>query len=212
MENVPSRAAIKRALNAKGISTNIIINTLLNMDSNTFSSLSENNIRKAIKKLMPEVKRRIKEFGKDASPAVEKFQRSGGKFALGKQDLTALRTEFMRIKMFLDSKTSTKAGWTETQEKTLKTMKELGLEFTKENFSDVWKAYSLLLELDKSISAKEFKYLSLRRIIELQGEGKSTYEIATEVHEDFERLYKRHKMAQGEEDFYSRYYSDEWLL
>lgn len=182
------------------------------MDSDTFSSLSENNMRKAIKKLMPEVKRRIKEFGKDTSPSVEKFQRSGGNFALGKHDLNALRTEFMRIKMFLDSKTSTKAGWAETQEKTLKTMKELGLEFTKENFRDIWKAYSLLLELDKNVSASEFKYLSLRRIIELQGEGKTADEIASEIFKDFKSLYKERKKAQEEDDFYSRYYSDEWLL
>lgn len=179
------------------------------MDSDTFSSLSENNMRKAIKKLMPEVKRRIKEFGNDTSPSVEKFQRSGGNFALSKQDLNALRTEFMRIKMFLDSKTSTKAGWTETQEKILERMNELGVKFTKENFKDIWKAYSLLVELDKNVSAKEFKYLSLRKIIELQAEGKTAYEIAAEVFENFESLYKQHKLVQEEDDFYSRYYSEE---
>lgn len=206
MENIPSRAAIKRALNAKGIATNII-KTLLNMDSDTFSSLSENNMRKAIKKLMPEVKRRIKEFGSDTSPAVEKFQRSGGKFALSKQDLNALRTEFMRVKMFLDSKTSTKAGWDDTKEKIMQSMNKLGLKFTKENFRDVWKAYSLLLELDKNVSASEFKYLSLRRIIELQGTGKTEDEIAESVYSNFKSLYKHHKMMQEEDDFYSRYYS-----
>ena len=177
------------------------------MDSDTFSSLSENNLQKAMKKLMPEVKRRIKEFGSDTSPAVEKFLRSGGKFALSKQDLNALRTEFMRIKMFLDSKTSTKAGWDDTKEKIMQSMNKLGVKFTKENFRDVWKAYSLLLELDKNASATEFKYLSLRRIIELQGTGKTEDEIAETVYSNFESLYKRHKMMQEEDDFYSRYYS-----
>lgn len=211
MRNFYGRAAIKRALNAKGKVTSMI-NTLLNIDADVLYSLNESDMRKVIKKLRPEVKRRIKEFGKDPSPAVDKFLRSGGGFSPDKQDLNSLRGEFMRMKMFLESKTSTKAGWEDSVDKTIKEMNELGVKFTRSNFKDVWRAYSILAELDESVTAREFKYTSLKQIIELQGEGRTAHEIATEVFEQLKDLYIEHKASQAEGWFYAEDFGDDELL
>ena len=100
MRKFSGRAAIKRALNAKGKVTGMV-NTLLNIDADVLYSLDESSMRKVIKKLRPEVKRRIKEFGNDPSPAVGKFLRSGGGLSPDKKDLYSLQDEFMRMKMFL---------------------------------------------------------------------------------------------------------------
>lgn len=211
MRNFYGRAAIKRALNAKGKVTGMI-NTLLNIDADVLYSLDENSMRKVIKKLRPEVKRRIKEFGNDPSPAVEKFLRSGGGFSPDKQDLNSLRTEFMRMKMFLESKTSTKAGWEDSVDKTIKEMNKLGVKFTRSNFKDVWRAYSILEELDESVTVREFKYMSLKQIVELQGENKTAHEIATEAFEKLKDLYIEHKIAQDEGDFYAEDFGDDEFL
>ena len=211
MRNFSGRAAIKRALNTKGKVTNTI-NTLLNIDADVLYSLDESSMRKVIKKLRPEVKRRIKEFGNDPSPAVDKFLRSGGGFSPDKQDLNSLRGEFMRMKMFLEAKTSTKAGWEDSVDKTIKEMNELGVKFTRSNFKDVWRAYSILKELDESVSARELKYTSLKQIIELQGENKTAHEIATEVFEKLKDIYKEHKIAQDEGWFYAEDFGDDELL
>ena len=211
MRNFSGRAAIKRALNAKGRASSMI-NTLLNIDADVLYSLSESNMRQVIKKLRPEVKRRIKEFGNDPSPAVGKFLRSGGGFSPDKQDLNSLRSEFMRMKMFLDAKTSTASGWEDSVDKTIKAMNELGVQFTRSNFKDVWRAYSILAELDESVTSRELKYLVLKQIIELQGENRSAYEIATEVYEQLKDLYREHKIAQDEGDFYAEYFGNDELL
>lgn len=211
MINFSGKAAIKRALNAKGNATRMI-NTLLNIDAEVLYSLSESSMRKVIKKLRPEVKRRIKEFGNDPSPAVDKFLRSGGGFSPDKQDLNSLRGEFMRMKMFLESKTSTKAGWEDSVDKTIKQMNKLGVKFTRANFKDVWRAYSILKELDESVTVREIKYLVLKQIIELQGGGRTAHEIATEVFEKLKDLYVEHKAAQDEGDFYAEYFGDDELL
>lgn len=211
MRNFSGRAAIKRALNAKGKVTSMI-NTLLNIDADVLYSLDESSMRKVIKKLRPEVKRRIKEFGNDPSPAVDKFLRSGGGFSPDKKDLYSLQDEFIRMKMFLESKTSTKAGWEDSVDKTIKTMNELGVKFTRSNFKDVWRAYSILEELDESVTVREFKYTSLKQIIELQGGNKTAHEIATEVFEKLKDIYKEHKIAQDEGDFYAEYFGDDELL
>lgn len=211
MRNFSGRAAIKRALNAKGKVTGMI-GTLLNIDADVLYSLNESDMRKVIKKLRPEVKRRIKEFGNDPSPAVEKFLRSGGGFSPDKQDLNSLRSEFMRMKMLLEAKASTKSGWEDSVDKTIKAMNELGVKFTRSNFKDVWRAYSILAELDESVTSREFKYLALKQIIELQGGNKTAHEIATEVFEKLQDIYKEHKIAQDEGDFYAEYFGDDELL
>lgn len=211
MRNFSGRAAIKRALNTKGKVTNTI-NTLLNIDADVLYSLDESSMRKVIKKLRPEVKRRIKEFGNDPSPAVGKFLRSGGGLSPDKKDLHSLQDEFIRMKMFLESKTSTKAGWEDSVDKTIKTMNELGVKFTRSNFKDVWRAYSILKELDESVTVREFKYLALKQIIELQGENRTAHEIATEVFEKLQDLYVEHKIAQDEGGFYAEDFGDDEFL
>lgn len=211
MRNFSGRAAIKRALNAKGKVTSMI-NTLLNIDADVLYSLDESSMRKVIKKLRPEVKRRIKEFGNEPSPAVDKFLRSGGGFSPDKQDLNSLRGEFMRMKMFLEAKTSTKAGWEDSVDKTIKEMNKLGVKFTRSNFKDVWRAYSILAELDESVTVREFKYMSLKQIIELQGENRTAHEIATEVFEKLKDLYIERKASQDEGGFYAEDFGDDELL
>lgn len=211
MRNFSGRAAIKRALNVKGKVTGMV-NTLLNIDADVLYSLDESSMRKVIKKLRPVVKRHIKEFGNDPSPAVGKFLRSGGGLSPDKKDLYSLQDEFMRMKMFLEAKTSTKAGWEDSVDKTIKTMNELGVKFTRSNFKDVWRAYSILAELDESVTVREFKYMALKQIIELQGGNRTAHEIATEVFEKLKDIYKEHKIAQDEGDFYAEYFGDDELL
>lgn len=211
MRNFSGRAAIKRALNAKGKVTSMT-NTLLNIDADVLYSLDVGSMRKVIKKLRPEVKRRIKEFGNDPSPAVGKFLRSGGGVSPDKQDLNSLRGEFMRMKMFLEAKTSTKAGWEDSVDKTIKTMNELGVKFTRSNFKDVWRAYSILEELDESVTVREFKYMVLKQIIELQGGGRTAHEIATEVFEQLKDLYIERKTSQDEGWFYAEDFGNDELL
>lgn len=211
MRNFYGKAAIKRVLNTKGKVTSMI-NTLLNIDADVLYSLDESSMRKVIKKLRPEVKQRIKEFGNDPSPAVGKFLRSGGGISPDKQDLNSMRGEFMRMKMFLEAKTSTKAGWEDSVDKTIKTMNELGVKFTRSNFKDVWRAYSILAELDESVTAREFKYLALKQIIELQGGNRTAHEIATEVFEQLKDLYVEHKIAQDEGWFYAEDFGYDELL
>lgn len=211
MSNFSGRAAIKRVLNVKGKVTSMT-NTLLNIDADVLYSLDEGSMRKVIKKLRPEVKRRIKEFGNDPSPAVGKFLRSGGGLSPDKQDLNSMRGEFMRMKMFLEAKTSTKAGWEDSVDKTIKTMNELGVKFTRSNFKDVWRAYSILAELDESVTVREFKYMVLKQIIELQGGNRTAHEIATEVFEQLKDLYVEHKIAQDEGWFYAEDFGDDELL
>lgn len=211
MNKTSDKRRIKRLLNTKARKSRgmNIVKELLNMDSSTFLSLNTNDMRKVVQRLVPEVKRRVREFKDEPSPVVTKLQRSGTDFSTDKKDLNELRTDYTRIKHFLDAKTSEKKNWDDAKEKTIRAMRRLGIKFTDNNFKDIWQAYELLLELDKSVSAREFKYVSLRRIIELYEEGNKTEDqIATSVFEDFKDLYKKNIEETEEEDFYNEYYKD----
>lgn len=198
--NLPTKAGIKRALNARGIQTNII-NNLLNMGSDIFSSLNAKEMAKAIKKLMPEVKRRIHEFGKETSPALGKFRRSGGDFSTENKTLNQLRTQFTIIKQFLDSVTSEKDKWGKIKEEIITRMNELGIRLDPGNFEQIWKAYDLLSEMDKSVTHREFKYIVLHRIIELHEENKyNEHQIAVKVKKEYKQLYKDYMAGIEEEE------------
>ena len=198
--NLPTKAGIKRALNARGIQTNIIKN-LLNMGSDIFSSLNAKQMAKAIKKLMPEVKRRIHEFGGESSPALGKFRRSGGDFSTENKTLNQLRTQFTIIKQFLDSVTSEKDKWEKIKEEIKKRMNELGIRLDDENFESIWKAYDLLSEMDKSVTHREYKYIVLHRIIELHEENKyNEHQIAVKVEKEYKKLYEDYMAGIEEEE------------
>lgn len=198
--NLPTKAGIKRALNARGIQTNII-KDLLNMGSDIFSSLNAKQMAKAIKKLMPEAKRRIHEFGEESSPALGKFRRSGGDFSTENKTLNQLRTQFTIIKQFLDSVTSEKDKWDKIKEEIITRMNELGVRLNSENFEQIWKAYDLLSELDKSVTHREYKYIVLHRIIELHEENKyNEYQIAIKVKKEYKKLYKDYMAGIEEEE------------
>ena len=198
--NLPTKAGIKRALNARGVQTNIIKN-LLNMGSDIFSSLNAKQMAKAIKKLMPEAKRRIHEFGEELSPALGKFRRAGGEFTTANKTLNQLRTQFMNIKHFLDSVTSEKNKWDKIKEEIITRMNELGIRLDQGNFEQIWKAYDLLSELDKSVTHREYKYIVLHRIIELHEENKyDEHQIAIKVKKEYKQLYKDYMAGIEEEE------------
>lgn len=199
---MPTKASIKRVLNSKGNQTKKV-NTLLNMGYDVFNSLNANEMRKVIKKLMPEVKRRIREFGKDSSPALGRYLRSGDDINLEHGNLNQYRNDYMRIKNFLDSQTSEKAKWEKTKKSIIDGMKERGVELTPENFESVWKAYDLLTELDKKVTNREFKYMVLHRIVELQDEKNYTEDqIAVKIKKDFNQIYEDYMAGLDDEEDY----------
>lgn len=200
--NMPTKASIKRVINSKG-NQRKKVNTLLNMGYDVFNSLNEKEMRKVIEKLLPEVNRRIREFGNDSSPALAKYRRSGDDINLEDGNLNQYRNDYMRIKNFLDSQTSERSKWEKTKESIIDSMKERGINLTPENFEGIWKAYDLLAELDKNITNREFKYMVLHRIVELHEEKKYTADqIAVKIKKDFNQIYEDYMAGLDDEEDY----------
>lgn len=211
MEGFSSKGTIKRAIKAN-TTTKKIISDLLNMDLPVFNTLNEKDMSGVIKKLLPEVRRRISAFDEDdTSPVIEKYLRSGGSFSVTTKGINELRKQYLQIKMLLDAKTSEQPEWEKTKGKIIKTMDQYGVDIDEKNFSDVFKAYSLIRELDKNVAVREFKYKTLKRIIEKFEEGKRNAKvIALEVYDELQNLYEKGKSTYVDNDveYFRQHYGE----
>lgn len=211
MEGFSSKGAIKRAIKAN-TTTKKIISDLLNMDLPVFNTLNEKDMTGVIKKLLPEVRRRISAFDEDdTSPTVEKYLRSGGNFSVTTKGINELRKQYLRIKMFLDAKTSEEPEWEKTKKKIIDTMQRYGISMDEKNFRGVFKAYSLIREWDKSVAVREFKYKTLKRIIEKYEEGERNAKlIALDIYDELKDLYEKGASEYVDEDveYFRQHYGE----
>lgn len=119
---------------------------LLNMGYDAFNALTPSELRQTVSRLADAGNKRLKRLGKTVTPATEQAKRSGGKFSTKGKNEMQLRTEYARIRAFLENPTSTKAGY----EKLKKEMKDKG--FDPGGLGDdeamLWRLYNKLSELD----------------------------------------------------------------
>lgn len=203
-----TKAGIKRMIN-KGRITNKFIDDLINIDDSLLNRLSSNLLRKIMSVMKRAVKKRIREFRGDTSPALEKFRRGGSEVtekALKSMPLNQLRAQFLRHKFFLESKTSKKEKWDQMKLDIIDMMNVYGVHLTKSNYEMIWKAYGLLREMDPVVAVKEFKYEVLKRIIEIYNEnGSNANSIARRVHNEIEGIYLGTK-ERDDDDYAETFY------
>ena len=137
---------------------------LLNMGWDAFNALKPSELRQVVSRLADAGNKRLKRLGKTVTPATEQVKRSGGKFTTKGKDEMQLRTEYARIRAFLENPTSTKAGY----EKLKKEMKDKG--FDPGGLGDdeamLWRLYNRLSELDPNF--KKLPPSDRKRIIEAE--------------------------------------------
>ena len=93
----------------KGVSSETIKQT----DIDTMNSWDRRTIARAVRRLADTANKRLKAFEEKGieSPAYLNVAKSGGKFSTRDKDVNQLRTEFIRVRNFLNMKTSTQKGY-----------------------------------------------------------------------------------------------------
>lgn len=174
------------------------VSDILNMDYEMFNKLTEREMRQAVQQLSSAANKRLKVFEKsgDSSPAVRYVNQSGGKFSTKGKNLNSLRSEYMRAKKFLESRTSSRREWNRVKKDTLSTLKsKYNINISKENFDKFWKSYEKLKEISPEVSIKSLKYVTLKNISSMVDDKVSEEDIAnlinsqlTEAYEELENL------------------------
>lgn len=169
------------------------VQDILNMDIDTFNKLNTSDLRKVVGRLVSAGNKRLRSFERagERSPATRYVAKSGGKFSTKGKDLNALRSEYTRVKNFMQAKTGTRKGWKQVKRETIASLKKHGVEMTERQFDDVWTAYEDLKELSPEVANRGLKYSVLKDVADMVTDtNKSADEIAMALNENLSRIYE----------------------
>ena len=175
------------------IVSGLSVQDIINMDIDTFNKLNTSDLRKVVGRLVSAGNKRLRSFERadERSPATRHVAKSGGKFSTKGKDLNALRSEYTRVKNFMQAKTGTRKGWKQVKKETIASLKKHGVEMTESQFDDVWAAYEDLKELSPEVANRGLKYSVLKDVADMvMDTNKSSDEIAMALNENLSRIYE----------------------
>ena len=182
-----------RKYKQQSIVSGMSVQDILNMDIDTFNKLNTSDLRKVVGRLVSAGNKRLRSFERadERSPATRHVAKSGGKFSTKGKDLNALRSEYTRVKNFMQAKTGTRKGWKQVKRETIASLKTHGVEMTESQFDDVWTAYEDLKELSPEVANRGLKYSVLKDVADMVTDtNKSADEIAMALNENLSRIYE----------------------
>lgn len=188
------------------------VQDILNMDIKTFNALNTSDMRKVVGRLVSAGNKRLRSFERagESSPATRHVEKSGGAFSTKGKDLNALRSEFTRIKNFMQSKTGTRKGWKQVKKEVNAGLKKHGIDMTESQFNDVWKAYEELKELSPEVANRGLKYSVLKDVADMVADtNKTADEIATAIHQNLSQIYEENAVLSNGADGVSEFFEIE---
>ena len=177
---------------------------IVDMTPEQFNKLSKQELKGYTQILASAGNKRIKRFQEagETSPSVEAVLKKG-KFSTKDKSFQELRAEFMRAKRFMESKTGSLRSEIRLRNENITKLKGAGIEITKDQYKNFWRAYEQIKKDDPSVASKSLKYAVLENIdkyqksnIEtnvddivnhIQGNMEQIYERAEELRHDFEQ-------------------------
>lgn len=193
----------------QSIVSGLKIKDILNMSIDKFNKLTEKDLRKIVGRLVSAGNKRLRNFEKneESSPATRYIEKSGGKFTTKGKNLNQLRAEYMRAKNFLESKTSTRAGWKKVKRETSKGLKGAGINLSENQFNDVWKTFEKLKEISPEVANLNLKYITLKEISDIISTNNYTSsEIVERVTNKLSEIYEQRERIEnnvnGVSDFF----------
>ncbi len=169
------------------------------MDIRTFNKLNVSEMRKVVGRLVSAGNKRVRNFQKagESSPAIRQLEKSGGLLSTKGKDLNALRSEYSRAKNFLESKSSTRAGWKTIKKETIENMRKQGVDITPDKLDKVLKVYERLKQIDPSITAKALKYKTMNEISSMP-EQMDVEEMILAMEDRIDELYEENSGVENE--------------
>lgn len=138
------------------------VNDLLNMESREFSIVSQDRqaLSRVVSRLASAANKRLKrmQVQNESSPALIRAMESGGKFSVKGKSLSELKKEYMRVKGFLQDKTSDLKQWKKLKKKLKESLNKSGITIDENKVGKVIHIYEEVRKKNPEVSAREFKY------------------------------------------------------
>lgn len=180
------------------------IKKILNMNIEEFNKLTKDDLSVINKKLRVQSNRRIERFEKHDiySPAYYSYIKGDSKS--NEQTIQGMRAEFRRNKNFLQSETSTLKGYKEYRSKIINSLSEEGIELSNRQYDNFFEVYDKLVELDKTIAERGFKY-NIMKSIGSYIEDEKIIDIDNVVEEMYKKIndiYEKNQQIDDISDFF----------
>ena len=143
----------------------IKLSELQNMDPEKLMAMPEPALRETVRRLADAANKRIKRAGADNVPPAVYQAKRGGKFSTARKDVTALRNEYLRARMFLSDPTSTKEGWKDFQKDLSRKMAKEGWIVDPENIPILIDRYARLVAAEGTDLTRGERYKYMREAV-----------------------------------------------
>ncbi len=175
--------------------TGLTVKDILNMSTRQINALDAKDLARVSSRLVSAANKRMRRLEKAGieSPAYRNAQRGGGAFSIKGKDEVAIKNEFVRMKTFMEGKTSTVRGAKQAQKKMVDEFKKVGVEMEEENVDRVMKIYDRLKEIDPSVSLKQFKYAIQDSVSKYVEQDMTDTEIMEKMQERIAELYEENQ-------------------
>lgn len=186
------------------------VEDILNMDQSEWARLSRADLAKVTRRLADAANKRLRSFehAEDYSPATEAAKRSGGSFTTGGKNRNQLEHEFARARSFLKAETSTRTGWKNVKDRTIRNFeKSTGVTIPKDQFNEFWEAYEKLRDLDPDIVNRAIKYKAMEELVQKLLDGKTPEEVVSEMHGRISEIYQEAQQERAENGGTAKYFS-----
>lgn len=138
------------------------VNDLLNMESREFSQVAQDRqaLSRVVSRLASAANKRIKRMQAQGenSPALIRAMESGGKFSVKGKSTEELKREYMRVKNFLQDKTSDLKQWKKLKKKLQDSLAKSGITLDEGKVGKVIHIYEEVRKKNPEVSAREYKY------------------------------------------------------
>lgn len=175
------------------------IEDILNMDVVDFNKLQEKDLKLVVGRLVSAANKRLRRMKNKGltSPAMVSLARSDGGllFSVKGKNTNQLRKEYARARNFLSKETSTIKGYSKVLKKTVKTLRDRGIELSPDELENVFKVWNKLVEIDPTIKLYDYKYDLWEDIAKMFG-SKPIEDIIIDIQQRYTELYEQQQEQQ----------------
>lgn len=170
------------------------VKQILNLEPDELMKMKRSELAEVTSLLSRAANKRIKRLeAKDIdTPALQGYERSGGKFGTRGKNLNELRSEFYRVSHFLNAKTSTITGAKQVHKEVvdrltadLTTEEREKYNLTTDQLKDFWEGYRKLQEVEPA-QLKEYGSAQMQEYLRKQFD-----DIGVQTDEDIDEMIQR---------------------
>lgn len=172
---------------------------ILNLSSAEISKLKKPQLRKAVQILSSAANKRLKRLEqKGVSTPATRYANKTGRFSTKGKNINQLRAEFIRVKNFMESKTSTLTGYKKFKKEVQNKLINKGIKISSENIDNVFKIYEKIKDMDSSVAERSLKYTVLQEINEMIIDKQDEQTILEKIANNLNALYEQEQELENE--------------